>query len=111
MPSRRPGPGDGYPAGQRPGEYWASASLGYSMFNTIVPPNSNTYQWGACSAYTGGNSVTESVFANANSMHPGGANFVFADGSVHFLKATISLQTYWALGTRSNGEVISADSY
>ena len=80
------------------------------MFNTIVPPNSNTYQWGALPT-RGGNSVTESVFANANSMHPGGANFVFADGSVHFLKATISLQTYWALGTRSNGEVISADSY
>jgi prepilin-type N-terminal cleavage/methylation domain-containing protein/prepilin-type processing-associated H-X9-DG protein len=93
------------------GEYWASASLGYSMFNTIVPPNSTAHEWGACSAYTGGNSVTESEFANASSLHPGGANFVFADGSVHFLKSTINLQTYWALGTRSNGEVVSADSY
>ena len=37
--------------------------------------------------------------------------FVFADGSVHFLKGTINLQTYWALGTRANGEVVSADSY
>jgi prepilin-type N-terminal cleavage/methylation domain-containing protein/prepilin-type processing-associated H-X9-DG protein len=93
------------------GAYWASASTGYSMFNTIVPPNSNNYQWGACSAYTSGNSVTELVFANACSMHPGGANFVFVDGSVHFLKGTINLQTYWALGTRNKGEVVSADSY
>ena len=54
---------------------------------------------------------TDTVFANASSMHPGGANFVFADGSVHFLKGTINLQTYWALGTRNRGEVISADSY
>ena len=99
------------PATSGRGEYWASASVGYTMFNTIVPPNSNTYQWGACSAYTSGNSVTESVFANACSLHPGGANFGFVDGSVHFLKNSISLQTYWALGTRNRGEVISADSY
>ena len=93
------------------GEYWASASVGYSMFNTILPPNSATYEWSSCSAYTGGNSVTESEFANANSMHPAGANFLFADGSVRFLKSTISQQTYWALGTRAGGEVVSADSY
>jgi prepilin-type N-terminal cleavage/methylation domain-containing protein/prepilin-type processing-associated H-X9-DG protein len=45
------------------------------------------------------------------SAHPGGANFMFADGSVHFLKASISLPTYCALGSRSGGEVVSADSY
>ena len=45
------------------------------------------------------------------SMHPGGANFVFADGSVHFLKASISPFTYNALGSRAGGEIISSDSY
>ena len=45
------------------------------------------------------------------SLHPGGANFVFVDGSVHFLKETINLTTYQALGTRSFAEVISADQY
>ena len=45
------------------------------------------------------------------SRHPGGANFAFADGSVHVLKATISLPTYCALGSRAGGEVLSADSY
>jgi prepilin-type N-terminal cleavage/methylation domain-containing protein/prepilin-type processing-associated H-X9-DG protein len=43
--------------------------------------------------------------------HPGGANFLFADGSVHFLKQTISMQTYCALGSRNGGEVLSSDSY
>ena len=45
------------------------------------------------------------------SFHPGGANFAFADGSVHFLKNSISLPTYCALGSRNGGEVISADQY
>jgi prepilin-type N-terminal cleavage/methylation domain-containing protein/prepilin-type processing-associated H-X9-DG protein len=45
------------------------------------------------------------------SNHPGGCNFLFGDGSVHFLKETISLPTYRALSTRALGEVISADAY
>ena len=45
------------------------------------------------------------------SKHPGGAQFLFGDGSVHFLKETINLITYEALGTRAGKEVISADSY
>jgi prepilin-type processing-associated H-X9-DG protein len=44
-------------------------------------------------------------------MHPGGANFVFADGSVRFIKNSINTLTYWAIGTRNNGEVVSADSF
>ena len=45
------------------------------------------------------------------SHHPGGANFVFADGSVHFLKQSIAMTTYCALGSRNGGEVVSSDSY
>jgi prepilin-type N-terminal cleavage/methylation domain-containing protein/prepilin-type processing-associated H-X9-DG protein len=45
------------------------------------------------------------------SSHPGGANFLFADGSVHFLKASINPITYNGLGSRAGNEVISADSY
>ena len=57
---------------------------------------------------------------------PGGANFVFADGSVHFLKSVLrdsgqrpdgstiyspSSLVLQALGTRAGGEVVSADAY
>ncbi len=43
------------------------------------------------------------------SNHPGGANFVFGDGSVRYIKQSINAATYRAIGTRASGEVISAD--
>jgi prepilin-type N-terminal cleavage/methylation domain-containing protein/prepilin-type processing-associated H-X9-DG protein len=45
------------------------------------------------------------------SMHPGGGNFLFCDGSVKFLKSTINMPTYQALSTRAMGEVVSSDAY
>lgn len=43
------------------------------------------------------------------SNHSGGANFVFADGSVKFLRDSIAAATYSALGTRAGGEAVSID--
>ncbi|WP_337176633.1 DUF1559 domain-containing protein [Paludisphaera sp.] len=48
--------------------------------------------------------------APPTSNHPGGVNVAFADGSVKFIKDSISPQSWWALGTRAGGEVVSADS-
>ncbi len=45
------------------------------------------------------------------SFHPGGANVAMADGSVRFLKDTVSAETVAALATRRGNEIISADSY
>jgi prepilin-type N-terminal cleavage/methylation domain-containing protein/prepilin-type processing-associated H-X9-DG protein len=45
------------------------------------------------------------------SFHPGGANALFADGSVHFLKDSLSVPIVAALVTRAGGEIISGDSY
>ena len=49
--------------------------------------------------------------ASPNGLHPGGVNMGFADGSVRFIKDSVNPQTFWALGTRANGEVISSDAY
>ena len=45
------------------------------------------------------------------SFHPGGANALFADGSVHFLKESISIRVLAALVTRAGGEVVSASEF
>jgi prepilin-type N-terminal cleavage/methylation domain-containing protein/prepilin-type processing-associated H-X9-DG protein len=47
----------------------------------------------------------------ASSFHSGGVNVGMADGSVKYIKNTIGLPTWWALGTRAGGEVVSADQY
>ena len=49
--------------------------------------------------------------APPSSNHPGGVNVAFADGSVHFIKDSVSPPTWWALGSRAGGEVISSDAY
>jgi prepilin-type N-terminal cleavage/methylation domain-containing protein/prepilin-type processing-associated H-X9-DG protein len=45
------------------------------------------------------------------SFHTGGANGLFVDGSVHFLKDTSSVPLVASLVTRAGGEMISADDY
>jgi prepilin-type N-terminal cleavage/methylation domain-containing protein/prepilin-type processing-associated H-X9-DG protein len=45
------------------------------------------------------------------SFHPGGANVVMADGSVHFLQEGISIRVLAALVTRAGGEFVAASDF
>ena len=47
----------------------------------------------------------------AGSLHPGGFNTAFCDGSVRFIKNTVSTIVFKALITRNAGEVISSDAF
>jgi prepilin-type N-terminal cleavage/methylation domain-containing protein/prepilin-type processing-associated H-X9-DG protein len=97
------------------GATWLAGLMGATLFNTIATPSNPQYAYSSCESDTtnaaAANGPLQGGFICANSNHPGGANFALCDGSVRFLKSTISLQTYWGLGTRGSGEVISADSY
>jgi prepilin-type N-terminal cleavage/methylation domain-containing protein/prepilin-type processing-associated H-X9-DG protein len=90
---------------------WEIGLPSWTLFNTLAPPSNKQYAWGACMAEAFPSFYAVGGIVNAQSNHPGGANFGFVDGSVRFIKSSISLPTYWALGTRANGEVTSADSY
>jgi prepilin-type processing-associated H-X9-DG protein len=46
-----------------------------------------------------------------SSWHPGGANFAFGDGSVRFIKQSLSQDVFEALGHRADGKMINASSY
>jgi len=41
------------------------------------------------------------------SLHPGGAQFVFVDGSVHYLQQNIDHTTYQMLGDRQDGNAVA----
>jgi prepilin-type N-terminal cleavage/methylation domain-containing protein/prepilin-type processing-associated H-X9-DG protein len=87
----------------RGGEYYRNLPMTANYSHTI-PPNFNSYDCGNIDTFT-------QSHAAARSYHPGGANAAFCDGSVRFFKNTINTKTWFALGTRAGGEVISADSY
>jgi prepilin-type N-terminal cleavage/methylation domain-containing protein/prepilin-type processing-associated H-X9-DG protein len=93
------------------GYRWASGSPGVSMFNTIVPPNSEKWQWAGCRLDCDGCGFEFGQYENATSNHPGGVNAVFCDGSARFIKDSVNIATWWALGTKYGQEVLPPGSY
>ena len=88
------------------GRDWAHGCMTQTLFNTVMTPNAR--KWTHCSN-TG--STTMAPLSNANSFHSGGVNTLMSDGSVRFIKDSVSQPVWWSLGTRAGGEVISSDSY
>jgi prepilin-type N-terminal cleavage/methylation domain-containing protein/prepilin-type processing-associated H-X9-DG protein len=88
-------------------EGWAYTNNGNGYCTTIIPINYDTCNDQApdnCARPCNWN--TETGF---KSSHPGGAHFLFGDGSVHLVQQTIDHQTYQYLGAKSDGNVISTD--
>ncbi len=77
---------------------WTRNGFGYSLYNHVLGINDHT-----C---TNAGLVEQGAWT-AGSAHPSGANTLFADGHVTFVKDSIDLQTWRALGTRNGGEPIS----
>ena len=80
-----------------------------NAYSHITPPNNPrcTYSNSEDPNYWCGTMCSAAPTSN----HPGGVNMGFADGSVRFIKNSINLQTWWALGSCALNEVISADQY
>ena len=89
------------------GDSWQQGGMCMTLFTTVVPPNGQNDAWAYCSNGSG----AVSNFSNADSYHPGGVNVLMTDGSVKFMKDSITMTVWWALGSIAGGEVISADSY
>ncbi|SIN81498.1 prepilin-type N-terminal cleavage/methylation domain-containing protein/prepilin-type processing-associated H-X9-DG domain-containing protein [Singulisphaera sp. GP187] len=88
------------------GYFWASGNYNQSTFNFVLTPNSKTPDCSPWAGYAGGYG-----FMTPRSYHSGGVQVCLADGSVRFIKDSIAPVTWYALGTRGGGEVISSDSF
>jgi prepilin-type processing-associated H-X9-DG protein len=88
------------PKDQPSWQWWDSGNLGDTLITTMFPLNpQRTVQNGNTGA--GGNIFV----ASASSLHPGGANFAFVDGSVRFIKDSIQNWKIMPLGTDTNAGV------
>jgi prepilin-type N-terminal cleavage/methylation domain-containing protein/prepilin-type processing-associated H-X9-DG protein len=98
---------------------WEDGNTSQAGFTTAWPPNTVTPgQFGVVAvpdtdliAIREENGGPTFAAVTARSFHPGGVNVLLGDGSVRFVKSTISGSIWRALGTVDGGEVISADSY
>jgi prepilin-type N-terminal cleavage/methylation domain-containing protein/prepilin-type processing-associated H-X9-DG protein len=86
------------------GSKWCVGYAADTRYNHVMPPNSPNCDGDDDDA------GRQTAYA-ASSRHPGGVNVLMCDGSVRFVKSTISNTTWWAIGTRAGNEVVSADSY
>ncbi len=104
--------GETIPAQAADSNFWNNNGC---TFGTTVPINWQTLRAPTDGSTPFGIADFQNRFSyaskGAKSKHPGGANFAFGDGSVRFLKNSISLAIYCALGSRNGGEVVSSDAY
>jgi prepilin-type processing-associated H-X9-DG protein len=88
---------------------WVDGTYGYGLYDHHYTPNSTFFDCISVLHDAQGNNLALSMgWKGARSRHPGGANVLFGDGSVHFFKNSIDGGTWAAVGTRAGGEVISS---
>lgn len=89
------------------GASWAGSHASTLRFNTYN--HHNTPNGLSCHNSNPPGSLVGLITATSN--HSGGVNMTMCDGSVKFIKDTVNPQTWWAIGSRNLGEVISSDAY
>ena len=101
-------------------EYWwkgeFALSGGHNIYSHTQTPNRRSCYWVNVNQQPGTSSdqdfagATQTMVA-ASSAHPGGVNVLFMDGSVRFIKNSVSFQPWYAIATVAGGEVVSADAF
>ena len=98
------------------GAAWASGEMTSTTYNHVTTPNGRS-----CAIMSGaqmrapwsGDATDLPWYMQVppSSAHPGGVNVLAGDGSVRFVKNSVSVPAWRAFGSRAGGEVVSADAY
>ncbi len=86
------------------GDNWACGINAETFGNCLLAPNPKIPNCLTSALTNGDSGFAAPGMVTLSSNHPGGANVVMADGSVHFLKNSTSLPVIWGLGSRAPGE-------
>jgi prepilin-type N-terminal cleavage/methylation domain-containing protein/prepilin-type processing-associated H-X9-DG protein len=102
------------------GDTWSASRCAF-MFMAYTQPNSKIPDQmddkNQCAYPSGSNppclngTGSQPDFTAARSFHSGGVNVGMADGSVRFVKNSVSIDVWRALSTPQGQEVVSADQY
>jgi prepilin-type N-terminal cleavage/methylation domain-containing protein/prepilin-type processing-associated H-X9-DG protein len=100
-------------------QYWwkgeFALSGGHNIYSHTQTPNRRSCYWANINQFPATSSdqdfagATQTMVA-ASSVHPGGVNVLFMDGSVRFVKNSVSFATWYAIATVAGGEIVSADA-
>ncbi len=93
------------------GACWNGSHAGTLHFNAYNHYNTpNTLSCVAGNSWGGAPGGFNDIIT-ATSLHPGGVNVAMCDGSVKFVKDSVAINVWWAIGSRNLGELLSSDQY
>jgi prepilin-type N-terminal cleavage/methylation domain-containing protein/prepilin-type processing-associated H-X9-DG protein len=95
----------------RLGATWAIGDMTCTTYNHVAGPNARTCAGMSGMMMPNMPMVDMAVQLPPSSYHPGGVNLMFGDGSVRFIKDSVSIPVFRSLGTRNGGEVVSSSDY
>jgi prepilin-type N-terminal cleavage/methylation domain-containing protein/prepilin-type processing-associated H-X9-DG protein len=96
----------GNPGWDWKGEWWIQGDR--SIYSHTQTPNRRSCGWNNIGEVDGRGTMT---MMSASSLHPGGVNIAFMDGSVKFVKNSVNFVTWYAIATPNGGETVSQDQY
>ena len=88
------------PAASEKGDNWLDGFYRFTLYNHVMKLNEHS-----C---TNGRSDERGAWS-AGSKHPGGANILYGDSHVSFVKSSIVEPVWRSIGTRNGGEVVNAE--
>jgi prepilin-type N-terminal cleavage/methylation domain-containing protein/prepilin-type processing-associated H-X9-DG protein len=100
----------GTPRPSARGNRWIYAAPNHTMYSHHRPPNDRRPDCRGGVPFgdrTNADWDRVSLDSAARSLHPGGVNALYADGSVRFGRNAVAPAVWQALGTRAGGEVVS----
>ncbi|MDB5352068.1 MAG: xcpT 20 [Planctomycetota bacterium] len=99
---------------------WVSGHILHSGMTTGFPPNTviryadsgTPYDIDFTASRLGTSTTRQTyVVVTSRSYHTGGLNALMLDGSVRFVKNSVSRAAWRGLGTRSGGEIVGSDNF